>query len=168
MAARGGGLLCRSPGMSLAAFQLMLARLTASPALVNRLRADPAALDEEPDLTALERRRLIAIAHSRGMEANCMLYRANRLAPLALNCPETLEALGEQLEARLSTFWASEPETHVNFLVETDRFCRWLARQPAPPAALAGEHALVAARLAETRRLAGGTTWREAPSPSPA
>jgi len=145
--------------MSLPRFQTFVARMTADPALAAAVRADPSRLDGEPDLTALERRRLAGLAASRGMEANCMLYRANRLAPLALNCPDTLEALGDRLSGLLSAFWASEPETHVNFLVETDRFCRWLARQPSPPGPLAREHALVALRLAETRRLAGRSAW---------
>jgi len=94
-----------------------------------------------------------------------MLYRANRLIPLALNCRETLDALGASLEPLLSAFWASEPETHVNFLIETDRFCRWLAQRPDAPASLAREHAHVAARLAETRRLAGRCPW---PTPAAA
>ena len=145
--------------MSLVAFQTALARMTADPAYAAGVRADPAHLEAEPDLAPLERRRLAAIAQSRGMEANCMLYRANRLIPLALNCPDTLDALGASLEPLLSAFWASEPEAHVNFLIETDRFCQWLAEQPSPPAMLPREHALVAARLAETRRLADRPLW---------
>ncbi len=144
--------------MSLVAFQTALARMTADPAYTAAVRADPVRLAVE-DLDAREQRRLAAIARSRGMEANCMLYRANRLAPLALNCPDTLDALGAALEPLLSLFWASEPEAHVNFLIETDRFCRWLAARPDPPAALAREHAKVAARLAETRRLADRPVW---------
>jgi hypothetical protein len=151
--------------MSLVAFQTALARMTAEPAWAAAIRADPSQLDAAADLRPLERRRLAAIARSRGMEANCMLYRANRLAPLALNCPDTLSALGDSLEPLLSAFWSVEPETHVNFLVETDRFCRWLGRRPDPPEALEREHALVAARLAETRRLAGRPAW---PEPGPA
>jgi hypothetical protein len=145
--------------MSLVAFQVALARMTADPAFAAAVRADPARLEADPALAPLERRRLAAIARSKGMEANCMLYRANRLAPLALNCPDTLSALGPALEPLLTEFWAGEPETHVNFLVETDRFCRWLAARPEAPAALAREHALVAARLAETRRLADRPAW---------
>lgn len=146
--------------MTLVAFQTALARMTAEPAWTSAIRADPARLDSEPDLDPLERRRLVAIAQSRGMEANCMLYRANRLIPLALNCKDTLDALGPALEPLLSAFWTSEPEIHVNFLIETDRFCHWLAAQPDPPAALPREHAVVAARLAETRRLADRHVWQ--------
>lgn len=146
--------------MSLVAFQTAIARMTAEPAYAAAIRADPARLAAEPDLTPLERRRLAAIAQSKGMEANCMLYRANRLIPLALNCKDTLDALGPALEPLLSAFWADTPEIHVNFLIETDRFCRWLAARPDPPAPLAREHAVVAARLAETRRLADRHVWQ--------
>ncbi|MFN7176679.1 MAG: hypothetical protein ACK4MX_07290 [Thermaurantiacus sp.] len=144
--------------MSLVTFQTWLARLTASPELVRAVRADPDLLDD-PDLSKLERTRLARIAGSEGMRANCMIYRANRLAPLALNCPETLEALGDALETLLAEFWASEPETHVNFLMETDRFCCWLAARPEAPASLAAEHAQVAARLEATLGLAGRSAW---------
>lgn len=145
--------------MSLAAFQTWLARLTASPDLVRAVREDPALL-ADPTLSAPERARLLRIAGSDGMRANCMIYRANRLAPLALNCPDTLADLGDALESLLAAFWESEPETHVNFLVETDRFCTWLAARPEAPEPLAREHAIVAARLAETRRLAGRSAWK--------
>lgn len=145
--------------MSLVAFQTILARMTADPAFAAAVRADPGPIGRDIMLSPMERRRLVEIAQSRGMEANCMLYRANRLAPLALNCPDTLEQLGASLDAVLSAFWSAEPETHVNFLVETDRFCRWLDARGDPPQALAREHALVAARLAETRRLAGRSAW---------
>lgn len=161
MDAFGGRALCRTGvcAMSLVGFQTMLARMTAQPDFVAAVRSYPALLEREPDLSPVERQRLAEIAGSRGMEANCMLYRANRLAPLALNCPDTLEQLGEALEGLLSAFWADEPETHVNFLIETDRFCRWLDARGDPPVGLAREHALVAARLTETRRLAGQSAW---------
>lgn len=145
--------------MSLVAFQTMLARMTAEPAFAAAVRSDAALLGRDAALMPVERERLVDIARSRGMEANCMLYRANRLAPLALNCPDTLEQLGGSLDERLSAFWATEAETHVNFLIETDRFCRWLAACGDPPEALAREHALVTARLAETQRLAGCSAW---------
>lgn len=166
-----GGRALRRTGvraMSLVGFQTMLARMTAQPDFAAAVRSDPALLEREQTLLPVERQRLAEIAASRGMEANCMLYRANRLAPLALNCPDTLEQLGDALEGLLSAFWADEPETHVNFLIETDRFCRWLVAQPRPPEVLAREHALVAARLAETLRLAGFSAWPVARATAPA
>jgi hypothetical protein len=143
--------------MTLAAFQTALADLTASPALVTAVRASAATLDAYP-LTEKERARLTAIAASPGMHANCVLYRANRLAPLALNLPETCAALGEQLPALTAAYWASETRTDVHFLIEADRFARWLEGQDIPAtarAALAPEAALVAGRLNASRAMAG-------------
>jgi hypothetical protein len=141
--------------MTLAAFQTALADLAASPALVSAVRADPAALASY-DLTARETARLVAIADSHGMHANCILYRANRLAPIALNLPETCTALGDRLPALTSASWATEPRTDVHFLIEADRFARYLAGcdlSPAVRAALAPEAALVAGRLAASRAM---------------
>ena len=139
----------------LADFQRALADLTASPALCRAVRREPEALRVRYSLTDKEWRRLVGIAGSHGMEANCMLYRANRLAPVALNLPETCEAIRDDLTRFISAYWESEPTTNVHFLIETDRFCRFLQRQPDLPdhvrAVLAREHALVVARLAASR-----------------
>lgn len=145
--------------MTLAAFQTVLADLAASPDLVRAVRADAAALNRY-ELTAKERARLVAIAASHGMHANCILYRANRLAPLALNLPETCAALGDQLPALTAAYWAAEPRTDVHFLLEADRFARYLAGLNLPePArtALAPEAALVAGRLAASRAMRATT-----------
>ena len=141
----------------LAAFQTALADLTASPALCRRVRADPAVLHARYTLTDKEWRRLAAIAASRGMEANCMLYRANRLAPVALNLPETCEALGEHLTELISDYWEGEPITDVHFLIEADRFCRFLDARVDLPAsartALTREHGAVAVKLGASRAM---------------
>lgn len=148
-------------------FQMALADLTASPALCRQVRATPEILRERYDLTDKEWRRLAGIASSKGMEANCMLYRANRLAPVALNLPETCTALGDDLNRLISAYWESEPTTNVHFLVEADRFCRFLRDQPGvSPAALAHlerEHGVVAAKLAVSESMAG--TAPDAPLP---
>lgn len=142
-------------------FQRALADLTASPSLCRRVRREPQALRDMYDLTDKEWRRLVGVVGSRGMEANCMLYRANRLAPVALNLPCTCKALGDDLTRLISAYWESEPVTDVHFLIETDRFCRFLLKQPGIPAAalteLDREHAVVAAKLAVSRSAAGLT-----------
>ena len=144
--------------MSLGAFQRALADLTASPDLVRAVRADAGVLAARYDLTAKEWHRLAAMAASPGMAANCILYRANRLAPVALNLPDTCTALGELLPDLASAFWAAEPRTDVHFLIEADRFARFVADQPDLPeavhTALAPEAALVAARLAASPAVA--------------
>ena len=150
--------------MSLAQFQTALADLTASPDLVRQVRAAPDVLASLYDLNSREHHRLAQIAASRGMEANCMLYRANRLAPVALNLPETCSALGDELTPLISAYWRSEPATDVHFLVEADRFCRYLLDRVGTlpsevQAHLYREHALVAGKLAASRSVAGRPVW---------
>jgi hypothetical protein len=143
-------------------FQMALAQLTASPALCRKVRRAPAILRERYHLTDKEWRRLAGIVASRGMEANCMLYRANRLAPVALNLPETCEAIRNDLESLISAYWESEPTTDVHFLVEAERFCRFLRGQarlsPKAKTVLAREHAIVAAKLTASREMARAAT----------
>lgn len=138
--------------MTLAAFQRALTDLTASPAMCRFVRYDPDWLAEVYDLTAKERGRLAGIAKSAGMEANCILYRANRLAPIALNCPDLCDALRDDLTRLISAYWEAEPTTNVHFLVETERFCAFLQGRadlsPAAHEALAREHDRVRQKLA--------------------
>jgi hypothetical protein len=145
--------------LMLAAFQRALADLTASPDLCRAARADPALLPLRYRLTEKEARRLNAIVRSRGMDANCILYRANRLIPVALNCPRLCESLGDDLNRLLSLYWESEPTTNVHFLFEADRFCRFLAGLDELPEGsaeiLEAEHKIIVARLAATREMAG-------------
>lgn len=151
----------------LAAFQRALTDLTASPPLCRAARADPELLASRYALTEREARRLNGIVRSKGMEANCVLYRANRLAPIALNCPDLCDALGSELNPLISEYWESEPTTNVHFLVETDRFCRFLSGRADLPAGAAEtlerEHAAVAARLAASRALGGRNAFLDAP-----
>jgi ABC-type lipopolysaccharide export system ATPase subunit len=90
------------------------------------VRRTPETLRERYDLTDKEWRRLVGVARSKGMQANCMLYRANRLIPAVLNMPDLCAALGDDLAGLLSEYWESEPVTDVHFIVEADRFCRFL------------------------------------------
>ena len=143
-------------------FQRALADLTASPELCRQVRKDPGLLERGYELTPKELRRLVAIVRSDGMAANCMLYRANRLAPVALNLPETCTALGDDLGPILSAYWDSEPVTDVHFLVETDRFCRflraWPGLSPSARSELDRECAVVTAKLEISRSVSG---WGE-------
>jgi hypothetical protein len=142
----------------LADFQQALADLTASPELCIRARFDPPLLREKYQLTEREWARLVAIVQHKGMECACIVYRANRLAPLALNIPRTCKALGADLRTVVSEFWTAFPETNVHFFVETDRFCRFLKAKLAEgqtfvtdvSSILAEESAIVAAALQES------------------
>lgn len=139
----------------LAEFQQALADLTASPELCIEVRKDPALLHERYQLTEPEWRRAVAVVRHAGMECACMLYRANRLAPLALHVPGLCAALGTELRAVLSEYWAAFPDTTAHVYMEADRFCRFLERQLAEgrtfasdiAPALARESASVAAAL---------------------
>jgi hypothetical protein len=104
-----------------------MADLTASPALCVRVRRDPRALDERYKLTSRERDRLVGIVRHPGMACACTVYRANRLAPLAMYVPRTCRALGPSLLREVvEAFWATFVETDVHMFIETDRFCRFL------------------------------------------
>lgn len=139
-------------------FQRALADLTASPELTRQVRRDPQVLRELYSLEEREFRQIAAVASSPGMTANCMLYRANRLAPIALNLPRTCEHLHDRLAELLSDYWHAEPITNVHFLLETERFCRFLQSQVLPDAArisLEAEASLVAAKIAYSKSAGG-------------
>jgi hypothetical protein len=107
-------------------FQQALADLVASPELCRRVRADPVLLHSRYDLTKRESDRLIGMVHQRGMALNCMLYRANRLAPLALNLYEFCRALGPRLGPLLTEYTEQCPNTNVHFYMECERFCAFI------------------------------------------
>jgi hypothetical protein len=92
------------------------------------------------------------------MECACIVYRANRLAPLAMNIPMTCKALGADLRAVVSEFWAEFPESNVHFFIETERFCRFLEAKfregrtfpPELARVFARESAIITEALAES------------------
>lgn len=110
-------------------FQQALADLVSSPALCTEARRNPAVLRSRYQLSDREARRLEQIVNHPGMACNCMLYRANRLAPLALNLPDLVKALGPDLRECLDAFWAEYNNTDVHFYVESYRFCEFMQQQ---------------------------------------
>jgi hypothetical protein len=162
----------------LADFQQALADVTASPATVIRAREDPSFLAARYQLTNRELDRLVGIIRHPGMQAACMLYRANRLAPLVMYMQDTCRALGSTLRQMLDEFWAAYPETDVHFFVEADRFRAFLeaktaAGEPLPPAVvrpLRREGAVVGAALLGSHTEDPDMAWyaalRAAGSPS--
>lgn len=143
----------------LAEFQQALVDLTAAPVKCAEARRNPAPLRSQYDLTDREYDRLIAMLRHPGMRCGCVVYRANRLAPLVMNAPDTCRSLGPALRPYVDEFWATNPEGNVHFYVETERFCRFLLAKAAadegfPPVTLAHlrrEIAIVAAALEESR-----------------
>jgi len=140
-------------------FQQALADLTASPELCNAVRSDPSVLQQHYQLTEREFNRIVAMVRHSGMVCACIVYRANRLAPLAMNIPRTCRALGSELGAIVSEYWSKYPEGNIHFYIETDRFCHFLESKLESgtrfsyevASALAEESAIVASALAESK-----------------
>src|SRR6185436_1714265 len=135
----------------LADFQSALADLVASPALTLAVRADPGLLRRRYSLSDREARQLEGVARDRGMSANCMIYRANRLAPLAIEAPRTCEALGDDLHQALCEFWEATPDAQAQFLPEAARYLAflegWLEPEHPARAIAVAERASVERRL---------------------
>ncbi len=152
----------------LADFQQALADITARPGLCREVRDDPGRLSAY-DLTDRERARLLAIANHSGMAAACTVYRMNRLAPLAMNLPATLRALGPRCRDWVEDYWQAHPRGHAHFFVESERFCRWASDRldgadAVLRATLEAEAANIRQAIAESR----GSPARDATPPSPA
>ena len=113
----------------LADFQQALADLVASPKLCIEARRNPRVLRERYPLTDREARQLEAVVNHPAMACNCMLYRANRLAPLAVNLPRLIKALGADLRGALDRFWERYPNTDVHFYIESYRFCEFVREE---------------------------------------
>jgi hypothetical protein len=110
-------------------FQQALADLVASPELCRQIRANPGRLLQEYDLSPREYGRLEKMVNHQAMACNCMLYRANRLAPLALNLPDFCRMLGPRLGSLLSEYSVLYPNTNVHFYLECDRFCQFMLKK---------------------------------------
>jgi hypothetical protein len=95
--------------VSLASFQRAVAELVASPERCRAVAARPSEQLANYDLSVRERNRLLAMAAAPGMAANCMLYRANRLAPIASQLPLTCHILGSALAGLLERYWVTRP-----------------------------------------------------------
>lgn len=107
-------------------FQQALADLVAAPDLCRQVRTNPSELRRRYDLSQREYKRLVTMVNQSGMACNCMLYRANRLAPLALNLCEFCKAMGPRLGPLLSEYSILYPNTNVHFYLECDRFCQFI------------------------------------------
>jgi hypothetical protein len=112
-------------------FQKAFSDLTASPELVKAVRENPEILMERYDLTDLEWRRLAAIVKQSGMECNCILYKANRLAPIVINLPDLCKTLEKDLRSLLSEYWAQYPQVTANFWIEANDFCEFIKEKVA-------------------------------------
>jgi len=107
-------------------FQQAFADLVATPSLCVDVRKDPVILKQRYRLSDREWRRLVRIVNDRGMECNCMLYRANRLAPIALNLGHLCAELGDHLAPLLHEYWDTHNRINAHFLLECVEFCQFL------------------------------------------
>jgi hypothetical protein len=138
-------------------FQKAFADLIASTDFVIQVREKPDSLRSLYDLSDLEWRRLVSVVNQPGMECNCMLYRANRLTPIAMYLPDLCKALGEDRLPLLSEYWARHTHTSINFLSDSHRFCEFVEEKIADgypvadtvPPVLEREKALLTEQLAE-------------------
>jgi hypothetical protein len=93
-----------------------------------------------------------------------MLYRANRLAPLAMNLPRLCTALRDDLGLVLDDYWERYPNSNVHFILEAHRFCEFvheeLSKGRALPDAVA--HALAVEMPALAMRLDASYTEQPA------
>lgn len=117
--------------MSLQEFQRATAEFVASPERCVRARADFNAEIAGYSLTDRERHRLQAILNHRGMSANCMLYRINRLVPILEVLPRTWRLLGPAAEPEVHAFWRRCPDAMPQYAEEAKRFGTWLEEKVA-------------------------------------
>ena len=109
--------------MSQRCFQTAMARLVVDAKFRDRVRAggDDAL---EGELTALERKRLTAIAATRGLDATSTLYRGFRLSKLYATLPLTCALLGKRRLAReVRLYWAARVSVSLYFFEEAFGFC---------------------------------------------
>ena len=132
-------------------FQQALADMVASPEFCRQVRVSPLLLRERYVLSEREFERLIKMVNHKAMALNCMLYRANRLAPLAMNLHKFCTLLGKRLGPLLSEYAILYPNTNVHFYLECDRFCQFILTklregyelEPEARAALEEEHSKI-------------------------
>jgi hypothetical protein len=82
-------------------------------------------------LTALERRRLVAVARQPGMQLNCTLARGNRFGPIVEMFPLTCELLKPWLRELLDELWSRRRPDNYQLAGEEDAFAGFLEEKSA-------------------------------------
>ncbi len=109
--------------MSAATFQSALGNLVTDPAWRDAVRSRGAA-ELPSDLTDLVRRRLIAVARSRGIGITGTLHKGFRLGKLLAMLPMTCALMGDGLlAAELDLFWQREAPRTFYYVLEALAFC---------------------------------------------
>ena len=108
--------------MSLAGFQQALTAMTLNAALAAAVRRQGSCQLQRWPLSALEQRRLVAMAQQPGMELNCTLARANRFAAVHDAYAMTCALLGPALRGVLDALWSSQLPSSVQLAGDAERF----------------------------------------------
>lgn len=108
--------------MSLAGFQRALTAMMLDAALAASVRRQGGAVLTSWPLTALEQRRLVAIARQPGMELNCTLARGNRFAAVHDAFAMTCALLGPALRPVLDALWSAQQPSVVQLAGDAERF----------------------------------------------
>lgn len=114
--------------MTLSGFQLALCDAIATPELARQLRDLPESFLDRYDVTARERRRLIAMSRQPGLATSSAIYRLNRVTPLCEYLPMTSLILGDELVAHAEAYWESNG-TDLQFAPEVAGFGAFLSER---------------------------------------
>lgn len=118
--------------MSLKQFQQAFADLVANGDLCRAIKQNPELLEEQYELTPLEKDRIIyLLQQSRGIGTSCMLYQINRFTPLYDLMPYTCNILGDRTREFTRQFWDYYPKSNFQFRDEVMFFSKFLLEQVA-------------------------------------
>ena len=115
--------------MSLLMFQRALVELTLTPQKARALRLGDENILAAFELTGLERDRLQAVVHQRGMSVSCSLSRGNRLEMIFQSFPMTCVLLKPILRELVDELWIDIQPTNYQLAGEDAVFAALLARK---------------------------------------
>ena len=115
--------------MSLLMFQRALVELTLIPEKARSLRSGDQSILAGFELTGLERDRLEAVVHQRGMSVSCSLSRGNRLEMIFQSFPMTCVLLKPILRELVDELWTDIQPTNYQLAGEETIFAALLTRK---------------------------------------
>jgi hypothetical protein len=115
--------------MSLLMFQRALVELTLTPQKARALRLGDESILAGFELTSLERDRLEAVVHQRGMSVSCSLSRGNRLEMIFQSFPMTCVLLKPVLRELVDELWIDIQPTNYQLAGEDAVFAALLTRK---------------------------------------
>ena len=115
--------------MSLLMFQRALVELTLTPQKARALRLGDENILAGFELTGLERDRLEAVVHQRGMSVSCSLSRGNRLEMIFQSFPMTCVLLKPILRELVDELWIDIQPTNYQLAGEDAIFAALLTRK---------------------------------------